>query len=73
MLKVAVDGEDIEAEVDKSLNHFDGWYKTIQGISSPESGDRLAVGLSNIERAAIKTFLGYYLGVGGHYSPTEKG
>lgn len=64
-------GEELEREVDEALNHFDEWYKQIQTITDPETGARTAVGLSGVERAAIKTFLGYYLGVGGHYTPPE--
>lgn len=77
MLKVTADatpeqGKELEREVDEAIQHFDDhFYKNIQQVSDPESGARIALGLNVVERAAIKTFLGYYLGVGGHYTPPE--
>lgn len=62
----------LEQEVDEALIHFNEWYKNIQQVSDPETGERVPLGLCAIESAAIKTFLGYYLGIGGHYTPPEE-
>lgn len=49
----------VEQEVDEALDEFNGFYTKLQ------SG---GPGLLPAERAAIKTFLGYFLDVGGHRS-----
>lgn len=72
MLRVKVDGEDFEKEVDGALAEFDEWYKDVQTRTDVDSGDRIPMGLVGSERAVIKTFLGFYLGVGGHYTPPEE-
>ena len=68
MLKLSVgstDPKEVEKEVNESLDYFNKWFCSIQASSSHHP----AVGLTNAERSAIKTFVGYYLGVGGHYRP----
>jgi hypothetical protein len=60
--------EGIEKDVDEALEAFNVWYKGIQSVGAE---DRIPIGLVPGERAAIKTFIGYYLGVGGHYTPTK--
>lgn len=76
MLRVTTDAKPgdpgLEQEVDAALVQFNEFYADIQTKTDPESGDRVRVGLTSIESAAIKTFLGYYLGVGGHYTPPEE-
>lgn len=76
MLKITADAKPgdpaLEQEVDEALAHFNEWYKNIQQVTDPETEARVPVGMNSIESAAIKTFLGYYLGVGGHYTPPEE-
>jgi len=74
MLRVtaaSTEGKEIESEVDEALETFDKWYKNVQQVTDPEDGSRVPIGLVPVERAAIKTFLGFYLGVGGHYTPPK--
>jgi hypothetical protein len=66
MLRCSVESEEVEKEVDEAINHFDSWYSSVQTTKLPKYN-----GLTPAERAAIKTFVGYYLGVGGHYKPQE--
>jgi hypothetical protein len=75
MLRIIADAKPgdpaLEKEVDAALAHFNNFYAAIQTKSDSESGERVRVGLTAIESAAIKTFVGYYLVVGGHYVPQE--
>lgn len=68
----ATAGRELEAEVNEAIEVFDRWYSNVQAITDPDDGARVAVGLVPFERAAIKTFLGFYLGVGGHYKPAKE-
>lgn len=76
MLRITADAKPgdpaLEQEVDEALVHFNDWYKNIQQVTDPDTGARVPVGMNAFESAAIKTFLGYYLGVGGHYAPPEE-
>ena len=62
----AASSHELEQDVDETIDRFNDWYRTIQ---DPAEG--VTVGLVPAERAVIKTFLGYFLGVGGHYPPKE--
>lgn len=68
----AKDGEDLSIEVDHSIAHFEKWFSRIQAESNEQSGQRVPTGLSLAERSIIKTYLGYYLGIGGHYTPPQE-
>jgi hypothetical protein len=62
----------LEQEVDECLNEFNEWYKNVQGHTDPDTGARIPTGMVGAERAVLKTFLGWRLGVGGHYTPPEE-
>lgn len=62
----------LEREVDEALDEFNAWYRNVQGHTDPDTGARIPTGMVGPERAVLKTFLGWRLGVGGHYSPPEE-
>jgi hypothetical protein len=49
-----------ERQVDAALDEFDGYFRTIQ----TDAYEGAALGLSPPERAIIKTFCAYFLGLG---------
>jgi len=58
-LKVSVEGaarEEVEGVVDAAIKSFDDYFQSIQ---APEQ----RTGLTGYERAAIKTFVAYMLGI----------
>ncbi len=66
MLRVTAEGEDrheVEREVDEAITEFDEYFKDIQGSGGS---------LTPYERAAIKTFCAFKLGLGPN-NPAAKG
>lgn len=60
----AVSIKELEAQVDEDIAKFDAYQQKCLKSWNPDTGEMVGVPLTGHERALIKTFLGYKLGVG---------
>jgi len=59
---VKVEGAALEREVDEDLEEYDRWQQ--ENLKNTRAGQQMSMPLSPYERAAIKTYLAYKLGIG---------